>query len=39
MGVYITDYFEKEITQVKFKFSNALMKAVDRLSLSSSSLL
>jgi len=29
MGVYITDYFEKEITQVKFKFSNVLMKAVD----------
>ena len=29
MGAYITDYFEKEITQVKFKFSNALTKAVD----------
>ena len=29
MGVYITDYFEKEITQVKFKFSIVLMKAVD----------
>lgn len=29
MGVYITDYFEKEITQVKFKFGNVLMKAVD----------